>query len=277
MSSSIPSWQILTAHAQSFRGARDLAFCLKVPLDSLLVWANSEGSGETARMRRLAWTFAARIGDKYQIRLTRSICQYPLVSHNFDCWVSLRKYSLGTYTSVQSLKHILYTQSFILFWFFLCVSKLKWDARFYLLSLTITLVGLCCLAEPTVRLCVFRVVLKTGMWICVQWRMFEPSGALFSSDRSGAMVLMLFEFCAGCNRQHSLFLWFCNCHLCLFCSVLLGARAYFSLRFSVLFLGVRWWLRSLTVTFPEDLFRICGQDEKFDCISPWSLPLHLLN
>ena len=32
------------------------------------------GSGETARMRRLAWTFAARIGDKYQIRLTRSNC-----------------------------------------------------------------------------------------------------------------------------------------------------------------------------------------------------------
>ena len=72
VSSSIPSWQILTAHAQPFRGAKDLAFCLKVPLDSLLVWAISEGSGETARMRRLAWTFAARIGDKNQIRLTRS-------------------------------------------------------------------------------------------------------------------------------------------------------------------------------------------------------------
>ena len=71
VSSSIPSWQILTAHAQPFRGARDLAFCLNVPLDSLLVWASSGGSGETARMRRLAWTFAARIGDKYQIRLTR--------------------------------------------------------------------------------------------------------------------------------------------------------------------------------------------------------------
>ena len=41
MSSSIPSWQILTAHAQPFKGARDLAFCLKVPLDSLLVWASS--------------------------------------------------------------------------------------------------------------------------------------------------------------------------------------------------------------------------------------------
>ena len=76
VSLSIPSWQILTAHAQPFRGARDLAFCLKVPLDSLLVWASSGGSGETARMRRLAWTFAARIGDKYQIRLTRPIWFY---------------------------------------------------------------------------------------------------------------------------------------------------------------------------------------------------------
>ena len=74
VSSSIPSWQILTAHDQPFRGAKDLVFCLKVPLDSVLVWASSGGSGETARMRRLAWTFAARIGYKYQIRLTRSIC-----------------------------------------------------------------------------------------------------------------------------------------------------------------------------------------------------------
>ena len=47
VSSSIPSWQILTAHAHPFRGARDLAFCLKVPLDSLLLWASSGGSGET--------------------------------------------------------------------------------------------------------------------------------------------------------------------------------------------------------------------------------------
>ena len=79
MSSSIPSWQILTVHAQPVRGTRDLASCLKVPLDSLLLWASSGGSGETARMRRLAWTFAAHIGDKYQIRLTRSILcfHYP--------------------------------------------------------------------------------------------------------------------------------------------------------------------------------------------------------
>ena len=51
VSSSIPSWHILTAHAQPLRGARDLAFCLKVLLDSLLVWASNGGSGETARIR----------------------------------------------------------------------------------------------------------------------------------------------------------------------------------------------------------------------------------
>ena len=55
------------------RGQRS-GFLSEGPLDSLFVWASSGGSGETARMRRLAWTFAARIGDKYQIHLTRSIC-----------------------------------------------------------------------------------------------------------------------------------------------------------------------------------------------------------
>ena len=80
VSSSIPSWQTLTAHAQPLKWARELAFCLKVPLDSLPVWASSGGSGETARMRRLAWTFAAGIGDKYQIRLTRSKWKQLLLS-----------------------------------------------------------------------------------------------------------------------------------------------------------------------------------------------------
>ena len=69
-----PYFSITNVHSRGYQeGARDLAFCLKVPHDSLLVWASSGGSGETARMRRLTWTFAARIGDKYQIRLTRSI------------------------------------------------------------------------------------------------------------------------------------------------------------------------------------------------------------
>ena len=86
VSSSIPSWQILTAHAQPFREARDLAFCLKVPLDSLLVWASSEGSGETARMHSLAWTFAACTGDKYQIRLTRSISKSLVRLHWCLCF-----------------------------------------------------------------------------------------------------------------------------------------------------------------------------------------------
>ena len=79
VSSSIPSWLISTAHAQPFRGARDLAFCLKVPLDSMLIWASSGGSGETARMRRLAWTFAARIGDKYHLCLS---AWFAFVSHH---------------------------------------------------------------------------------------------------------------------------------------------------------------------------------------------------
>ena len=102
MSSSIPSWQILTAHAQPFRGARDLAFCLKVPLDSLLAWASSEGS--TARMRRLAWTFAARIGDKYQIRLTRSLY------YNKKNTTKLKQFK-----KIRTLKHpILWFQLFFL-------------------------------------------------------------------------------------------------------------------------------------------------------------------
>ena len=99
VSSSIPSLQILTAHAQPFRGARDLAFCLKVPLDSLLVWASSEGSGETARMPRLAWTFAARIGDKYQIRLARPIWLMlnanPRIHSKFCCILSLNLHILS--------------------------------------------------------------------------------------------------------------------------------------------------------------------------------------
>ena len=89
VSSSFPSWQTLTAHAQQFRRARDLVFCLKVPLDSLLVWASSEGSGETARMRRLAWTFAARIGDKYQIRLMRSILSFESKTYQTTFIISL--------------------------------------------------------------------------------------------------------------------------------------------------------------------------------------------
>ena len=105
VSSSIPSWQIVTAHAQPFSWARDLAFCLKVPLDSLLVWANSGGSGETARMRRLAWTFAARIGDKNQIRLTR-----PIYLHTFFTLVSSKTWETTTPVTTS----VIYTGTIIL-------------------------------------------------------------------------------------------------------------------------------------------------------------------
>ena len=101
VSSSIPSWQMLTAHAQPFRGARDLVFCLKVPLDSLLIWASSEGSGETARMRRLTWTFAARIGDKYQIRLTRPICFEVFTALSTDNYRWVRTAETTVFQNVQ--------------------------------------------------------------------------------------------------------------------------------------------------------------------------------
>ena len=102
MSSSIPLWQILTAHALPFRGARDLAFCLKVPLDALLIWASSEGSGETARMRRLAWTFAARIGYKYQIGLTRSIYKMSRDMTKPTKWLCSQRRLGSAWASTQS-------------------------------------------------------------------------------------------------------------------------------------------------------------------------------
>ena len=49
--------------------------------------SEQQSSGETARMRRLAWTFAARIGDKYQIRLTRPNCPiviFTVMRHTFQ-------------------------------------------------------------------------------------------------------------------------------------------------------------------------------------------------
>ena len=117
VSSSIPSWQILTAHAQPSRGARDLAFCLKVSLDSLLIWASSEGSDETARMRRLAWTFAARIGYKYQIRLTRSVwfLAWALLFHLLDRNYSVRYVQKFHSLSRSCFKFILNTNLLVLF------------------------------------------------------------------------------------------------------------------------------------------------------------------
>ena len=51
-------------HAQPSIGARCL-FGRTIRLLPYFMSANSEGSGETVRMRRLAWAFAGRLCDKY--------------------------------------------------------------------------------------------------------------------------------------------------------------------------------------------------------------------
>ena len=53
---------------------------------------NSEGSGETAQMRRLAWAFAGRLCDKYHNLMSRSLPFY-LVYHvlsysQYTYWLS---------------------------------------------------------------------------------------------------------------------------------------------------------------------------------------------
>ena len=146
VSSSIPSWQILTAHAQPFRGARDLAFCLKVPLDSLLVWASSEGSGETARMHRLAWTFAARIGDKYQIRLTRSTWKPPCMNISVIlCYISSILFMNFKYKLLILYKRKLNRHTIV--YFSTTNPKIEKQANVMLISLW------CCLCHPVATLC----------------------------------------------------------------------------------------------------------------------------
>ena len=49
---------------QPSTGARYLGFGLNIRLVPYYVFANCEGSGETAQMYRLTWTFAGRLCDK---------------------------------------------------------------------------------------------------------------------------------------------------------------------------------------------------------------------
>ena len=59
---------------QPSSGARCLIFGRTLRLRPYFMCANSEGSGETARMRRIAWAFAGRLCDKY---------------HNLMSWLKL--------------------------------------------------------------------------------------------------------------------------------------------------------------------------------------------
>ena len=60
-----PSTRSSNTHVQSSSGARCLIFGLTLRLLPYFMFANSNGFGETARMRRLAWAFAGRLCDKY--------------------------------------------------------------------------------------------------------------------------------------------------------------------------------------------------------------------
>ena len=56
----------LQTHMRSpSNGATRLIFGQTLRLLPYFMCANSEGSGETARMRRIAWAFAGRLCDKY--------------------------------------------------------------------------------------------------------------------------------------------------------------------------------------------------------------------
>ena len=73
------------AHAQPSNGARCRVFGRTLRLLPYFMWANSEGSGETTRMRRLAWAFAGRLCDKY---------------HNLVSWLIYQFKTFGSIISV---------------------------------------------------------------------------------------------------------------------------------------------------------------------------------
>ena len=65
-----PSTHSSNAHAQPSSVARCLNIGRTLRLFPYFMCANSEGSGETARLRRLAWAFAGRLCDKYHNLMT---------------------------------------------------------------------------------------------------------------------------------------------------------------------------------------------------------------
>ena len=66
----------INAHAHLSSGATGLKFGLSLPLLPYFVCARSEGSDESAHMRRLVSAFAGRRWDKYQHFLCWHICWY---------------------------------------------------------------------------------------------------------------------------------------------------------------------------------------------------------
>ena len=64
----------LNVHAQPCSGAICLIFGWTLCVLPSFICANSEGSGKTAWMRRLAWAFAGRLCDTYHYLLSISLC-----------------------------------------------------------------------------------------------------------------------------------------------------------------------------------------------------------
>ena len=67
-------------HADASSAARDLNLGLSHHLHLYFMYASSEGSGMSVRMRRLAWTFIACRCNKYQILLTGLYTVKPVLS-----------------------------------------------------------------------------------------------------------------------------------------------------------------------------------------------------
>ena len=69
--------------------------------------ANSEGSGETVRMRRLAWAFAGRLCDKYHNLMSWLIFCVTHVAHKVACsyWTIFRKTDRAVSITKWSLTH----------------------------------------------------------------------------------------------------------------------------------------------------------------------------
>ena len=79
-----PQTHSSNAHAQPSSGAKCLIFGQILHLRPYFMCANSEGSGETARMRRLTWAFGGRLCDKYQNLMCCLKCHFQNPLNNMD-------------------------------------------------------------------------------------------------------------------------------------------------------------------------------------------------
>ena len=122
MSSSILSWQILTAHAQPFTGTRYLAFCLKVPLDSLLVWASSGGPAGPAHPAPEPSHLAQAISTKFAWR-GPYVKTEMFKFYNYSNFLGIRIFPAIRCRKSPHLLVVNVLNSFIIFWWFFHMNK----------------------------------------------------------------------------------------------------------------------------------------------------------